>query len=353
MRTAWDHFDFLATTWDAYSSIASPKTTIRIVANGEWPPEPLVYFTPLSGTSEQLGEVTMNLRPFLSAVLILGTWMTGAPTHAQDLFLPVVGPEEAAVRAGNVRYLSGRLYVAQRHRIVKINEDALRSSKGKIVLANIFNDVQLQYEINDPLTLESGVIDRVRVTLVDADMAVQDFLQADPAMNHATAMRLARSINEVTLSALLWVKDELHGRYWPASALEQPSLPSAAVKVSDLRSVLAEDDFVVGFSFSGTNPVTSARYTLRPLPANPEYHVLWEWDPARSHLKRTDPSAPPLDSAAQARSDAFEQFYRSLEPVPGADTEMEDLGRFIDHLKSRLDLLSGKARPISHRGEQR
>lgn len=134
--------------------------------------------------------------------------------------------------------------------------------------------------------------------------------------------------------------------------LEQPGLPGAAVKVSKLRSVLAEEDFVLGFSLSITDPATSAQYTLRPLPASPQYHVLWEWDPARSNLKRMDPSAPPLNSAAKARSDAYEQFRDSLGPVPGADTEMVDLGRFLDHLKTRIDALPSQAKPVTHIGEQ-
>lgn len=293
----------------------------------------------------------MNLRLVLSAV-VFGACVVGSPGHAQDLFLPVAGPEEAAVRAESSHYLAAQLYVTKRHRIVRINEDALRRGAGATIFANFFSDVQLQYTIDDPLELGTGYFDRVKLTLVNSGMVVQGFLQADPAMSQSTAQRLATGITQVSLSALLWVKDDLHGRHWPASVLQQPTAAGAIVTVADLRLALADEDLALGFSFSAIHPLTGARYSLRSLPANPSYHVLWEWDPARSNLKRTDSQSPPLSAEAKRRSEAYEQFQRSLGPVPGASTEMEDLERFRNHLKSRAESLPRKAAPITDTGEQ-
>jgi len=116
----------------------------------------------------------------------------------------------------------------------------------------------------------------------------------------------------------------------------------------DLRTALATGDISMGYSFEVTHPTTSARFTLRPLPASPDYHVLWEWDPARSNLKRTDPHAPPLDAAAQARSDAYDAFRRS----PGSDTEVEDLRRFLMHVQSRMDSRGDSTLQDTRIGEQ-
>lgn len=60
------HLDFLERTWNWLlnwnGSIDAPKTTIKIIDNGEWPPEPLVYFTPLSGTaSEQWATIKFRI----------------------------------------------------------------------------------------------------------------------------------------------------------------------------------------------------------------------------------------------------------------------------------------------------
>lgn len=57
------HLDFLERTWDYYNGFfASPETAIKIVDNGEHPAEPLVYFTPLSGTaSEQIDSVKFRV----------------------------------------------------------------------------------------------------------------------------------------------------------------------------------------------------------------------------------------------------------------------------------------------------
>jgi len=102
----------------------------------------------------------MTFRPSLG-VALLGLCLASLPATAQDLFAPVTGAEEASVRAKNTRYLAERLYVAKRHRIVRVNGDVLRSGEGRPLLLNLFNDVQVSYVITSPLAVEPAAVDRV------------------------------------------------------------------------------------------------------------------------------------------------------------------------------------------------
>lgn len=201
----------------------------------------------------------------------------GSP-EIPDLLLPLSEAEANEVRQANREWLDEYLERAKRHRLVRVNADALLTREE--VRITLFDGRFFRIRVGER-ELHGCDSEPSHFTWTgrfsDPPFSAEDLLAMNPHIrNLEGAKRIYDGMMAIPFSGSLHLKDLATGGSWP--------VPHNCIgDYCACRPPEAVPGTTPFYAVRGRFP---GRYSLRPIEHDPEYHVLVELDPAYEGPKR-------------------------------------------------------------------
>ncbi len=280
----------------------------------------------LTGLAESEIIVNSKVITLIGAVLV-GTSF-GSHAEIPELLTAVTGSEEATVRAVNEYFLKKHLYIAKRHKIVRVNANLLASVE--IFRLSLFDNDSLVAKVTELDIRRRGSSIRWEGEIVDPPFTVEDLV--GQGQDLARAKMIHATFFNLSVNAALMCYDEKTGVNSPTyarngdGACDCQSLDPAA-NSSVFQAVLAS--FSVLSFLPNAYKVQLApprEYRLEVLEMGGPYHILIEIDQDKviSPGPFDDPDNPEMgvkrrqyrDFMGSLGEDPRRAFHRKMQTRP-------------------------------------
>jgi hypothetical protein len=233
--------------------------------------------------------------------------------QAPELLIPVTGSEAATILAKNHYFVSKHLYVAKRHRLVRVNTDALLKSEK--IRISLFDDLALTFEVTK-LEVSPARTINWRGRLADPPVSPKDLMVTGSGFKTLEeAESYHHEIFGISISAELYryfPKSDLYTVYGPEnnpSGNRNPRcIPITAPPDSPHPPVYgARTKIYIPY-------VGEERFRLKPLELTPNYHLLIQVDSTKT--AGPGPLVDPTNPIMAARRQEYRTFLQALGPDP-------------------------------------
>ena len=227
-----------------------------------------------------------------------------AISQSQELLIPIDEDELAQVQVANDWFLKNYLYFAKRHRIVRVSRTALLSPDP--ITISLFPDAKISAQREQFKEVPDTTIRWVGKVV---DPTARDFGLVFESDRQREAM--IGPLTELRISGIFYDKDIatnesfVPNTEWSIKGYPRPTDPSRIEKAAHI----AINAFVL-------SPLLDNVYKIQSLNATPEYHLVYEIDPAREYAH--EPNADPiLEAENAARREQHRAHKEAIGESPG------------------------------------
>lgn len=242
----------------------------------------------------------------LCTVLVLATcyaFGSALADNGNELLIPIEKDELAQVQIENDWFLKDYLYFSKRHRIVRINEAALRSTDP--ITISLFPDAKVTAQ-REQIRETPGTTLRWVGKVVDTNS--NDFglvLETDSQkemIGLLTELKIGGVFYDVDIATN---ESFVPNTDWSIKGYSRPADPSRIEKAA----YLAISAFIL-------SPALEGVYKIQSLNATPEYHLVFEFDSTREYVEG-ELADPVLNAENTVRRERHRAHKEAIGESPG------------------------------------